>query len=147
MSYSTVLVPVAPGHGDEARRAVEVARTLVDEGGSITVVTVIEDLPRYLTVETFAVDPQIMESQRAVGEAVVAEFTAPDVEVVVRHGYPTRAILDEIEDGGYDCVVIASAQPGWAHFFLGSTASSVVRHAHCSVHVVRTPAAEEGASG
>ena len=142
MSYSKLLVPVAPGHGDEAGRAVEVARSLVAEGGSITVVTVIEDLPRYLTVETFAVDPEIMESQRAVGEAVVAEFTAPDVEVVVRHGYPTRAILDEAQEGGYDCIVIASAQPGWAHFFLGSTASSVVRHAHCSVHVVRTPADE-----
>lgn len=143
MSYSKILVPVAPGHGDEARRAVEVARTLVGEGGAITVVTVIEDLPRYLTAETMALDPGILESQQAAGDAVVTEFTAPDVEVAVRHGYPTRAILDEAKEGGYDCIVVASAQPGWAHFFLGSTASSVVRHAHCSVHVVRT-AGEEG---
>jgi universal stress protein F len=142
MSYSKILVPVAPGHGGEAGRAVDVARSLVDEGGSITVVTVIEDLPRYLTAETMAWDPSILESQQAVGQAVVAEFTAPDVEVVVRHGYPTRTILDEAKEGGYDCVVIASAQPGWAHFFLGSTASSVVRHAHCSVHVVRAAADE-----
>lgn len=146
MAYFKILVPVAPGHGDEAGRAVEVARTLLGEGGSVTVVTVIEDLPRYLTAEAMALDPGILESQRAVGEAVVAEFTAADVEVVVRHGYPTRTILDEAKDGGYDCIVIASAQPGWAHFFLGSTASSVVRHAHCSVHVVRA-AADEAAAG
>lgn len=137
MSYSKVLVAVAPGHGDEARRAVEVARSLVAADGRVCVVTVMETLPQYLTVEAIAMDPAVQETQRAIADAVVQEFTAPDMDVVVRHGYPTRMILDEAEEGGYDCIVIASAQPGWGHFFMGSTASSVVRHAHCSVHVVR----------
>jgi universal stress protein F len=139
MSYSKILVPVAPGHGEEAGRTVEVARSLLARGGSITVITVMEELPRYLTIEAFSMDPDLQESQRAIGQAVVEEFTAPDVEVLVRHGYPTRMILDEADEGGYDCIVIGSAQPGWQHFFMGSTASAVVRHAHCSVHVVRTP--------
>jgi universal stress protein F len=140
MSYSKILVPVAPGHGEEAARAVAVARSLVAEDGSITVITVMEELPRYLSIEAFSMDPDLQESQRAIGQAVVEELTAPDVEVLVRHGYPTRVILGEAEDDGYDCIVISSAQPGWQHIFLGSTASSVVRHAHCSVHVVRPPA-------
>lgn len=137
MSYSKILVPVAPAHGDEALRAVQVARSLVATGGTITVITVLEDVPRYVTMEAYVMDPVIEAGQQAVRKAVVEQFTAPDIEVVVRQGYPTRVILDEARGGGYDCIVIPSAQPGWEHFFLGSTASSVVRHAHCSVHVVR----------
>ena len=137
MSYSRILVPVAPGHGPEAQRAVDVARSLLTPDGRITVITVLEDLPHYMTVEAVAMDPALHEAQRAMGEAIVEELTAPDVEVLVKRGYPTRAILHEAEEGGVDCIVIASAQPGWQKFFLGSTASSVVRHAHCSVLVLR----------
>ncbi|GAA1166875.1 universal stress protein [Ornithinimicrobium humiphilum] len=137
MSYSKVLVPVVPGHGEEAWRAVEVARSLAGDEGTVTIITVVEDLPRYLTAEAYAVDPGLMESQREVAKAVVDEFLGQGLEVQVAYGHPTREILDEAEKGGYDCIVIASSQPGWKHFFLGSTASGVVRHAHCSVHVLR----------
>ena len=139
MPYSKILVPVAPAHGDEARRAVKVARSLLAAEGRLTVITVIEDLPRYLKDELDVMDPDMQDSLRAIGDAVVEDFTAPDIEVLVRHGYATREILDEAKGESYDCIVIPSAQPGWEHFFLGSTASSVVRHARCSVHVVRLP--------
>jgi universal stress protein F len=33
--------------------------------------------------------------------------------------------------------VIASHRPGIQDYFLGSTASRVVRHANCTVHVMR----------
>ena len=36
-----------------------------------------------------------------------------------------------------DCVVIASHRPGLQDYLLGSTAARVVRHAACSVHVLR----------
>ena len=44
MSYTKVLVPVAPGYGEEARRALDVARSLLDPGGRITVISVVEEL-------------------------------------------------------------------------------------------------------
>lgn len=140
MSYTKVLVPVAPGYGEEARRALDVARSLLDPGGRITVISVVEELPRYLSSEVGTIIPVFEETQQALREAVVRDFTAPDVDVVTTSGHPTRKILDLARDGGHDCIVIASAQPGWEHFFLGSTASGVVRHARCSVHVVREPA-------
>ena len=140
MSYTKVLVPVAPGYGEEARRALDVARSLLDPGGRITVISVVEELPRYLSSEVGTIIPVSEETQQALREAVVRDFTAPDVDVVTTSGHPTRKILDLARDGGHDCIVIASAQPGWEHFFLGSTASGVVRHARCSVHVVREAA-------
>ena len=79
----------------------------------------------------------VEESQRAAADQVVQEFSGSDVEVVVRHGHPARAIVSLAQEEGHDCVVIASRQPDWHHLVLGSTAAGVVRHAHCSVHVVR----------
>lgn len=140
MSYSKILVPIAPGYGDEAGRAMEVARSLLSPDGSLTVISVLEELPRYLTAEVYSLQPPIEESQRAVAEQTVDEFGAPDVEVVIRIGHAARTILDMTKEGAHDCIVIASSQPGWQHFLLGSTASAVVRHAHCSVHVLRTAA-------
>lgn len=139
MSYSKILVPVAPGRGGEARRAVDVARSLLGADGSITVVTVLEDLPTYLSVEAVAMDPALREAQEESAREVVDELTAPDVRVVVRRGSATRTILHEAEEGGHDCIVVASSQPGWAHLVLGSTAAGLVRHARCSVHVLREP--------
>lgn len=137
MTYSKILVPIAPSHGEEAQRALAVAHSLVAAEGGITVITVMEDLPRYLTAETYAMGAGLLESQEAAGQAVVDEFSTSDVEVLVRHGHPARTIVDEAKQSAYDCIVIASGQPGWQHYLLGSTASGVVRHAHCSVHVVR----------
>lgn len=137
MSYAKVLVPIAPGYGEEAGRALDVARSLLDEGGRITVLSVLEDIPRYLSSEVAVIIPVMQENQQKVRDKVVEDFTAPDVDVVTTSGHPTREILELAKSQGHDCIVIASAQPGWEHFFLGSTASGVVRHARCSVHVVR----------
>lgn len=137
MSYSTILVPVAPGAREDGEHAVFVARSLLSPGGRITVVTVLEDLPRYLTIEALAVDPMVEERNRAIGRSMAEHFTADDVEVLVGEGHPTRVILDTAKAGGHECIVIASAQPGWQSLLLGSTASGVVRHARCSVHVLR----------
>ena len=137
MSYTKVLVPVAPGYGKEAQRALDVARSLLDEGGRVTVLSVLEELPRYLASEVATIVPILEENKVAMREKLARDFTAPDVDVVTASGHPTREILDLAKSQGHDCIVIASAEPGWEHFFLGSTASGVVRHARCSVHVVR----------
>ena len=41
------------------------------------------------------------------------------------------------EDDKVDLIIIASHKPGLQDYFLGSTAARVVRHASCSVLVVR----------
>lgn len=55
---------------------------------------------------------------------------------VVKHGHPARAIVNLAQEEGHDCIVIPSPAH-WHHLRLGSTAAGVVRHAHCSVHVLR----------
>ena len=56
---------------------------------------------------------------------------------LVVSGHSGRTILDWTEDNPVDLIVIASHRPGMQDLLLGSTAAQVVRHAQCSVHVLR----------
>lgn len=56
----------------------------------------------------------------------------------VREGDPRHAILNHAVDIKCDCIVMGShGRRGIDRFFMGSVSESVVRHAHCSVFVVR----------
>jgi nucleotide-binding universal stress UspA family protein len=46
-------------------------------------------------------------------------------------------VLEEAKEFGADLVVMSSHDPGLRTYFIGSNAAQVVRHAHCSVMVVR----------
>ncbi len=59
--------------------------------------------------------------------------------VVVREGAPAAIILEHASEIGADLIVLDSHDPDLTNYFLGSVASRVVRHAHCSVHIVRRP--------
>lgn len=63
---------------------------------------------------------------------------AADVEIrVEHHNAPHRAILGLASDEAFDLVVMNSHHPEQRDHVLGSNASEVVRHASCSVLVVR----------
>lgn len=72
-------------------------------------------------------------------EATLAEKIKDEVgvDVVVIEGHAGHTIVDYAAKNGVDCIVVASHRPGFQDYFLGSTAARVVRHAPCSVHVVR----------
>lgn len=56
----------------------------------------------------------------------------------VREGEPRQAILNYAVEVKSDCIVMGShGRRGVERFFMGSVSESVVRHAHCSVFVVR----------
>jgi nucleotide-binding universal stress UspA family protein len=58
-------------------------------------------------------------------------------EVQVVDGHSGRTIVDYAAENDIDCIVIASHRPGMQNLLLGSTATQVVRHAKCAVHVLR----------
>jgi nucleotide-binding universal stress UspA family protein len=46
-------------------------------------------------------------------------------------------VLAEAKKIGADLIVVGSHRPGMATYLLGSNASTIVRHAECSVLVIR----------
>lgn len=70
---------------------------------------------------------------------VVAENTPEGmtVDTVVRHGTVYEQILQVAEDIGADQIVIGAHRPQISDYLLGPNTARVVRHANCSVNVVR----------
>lgn len=132
--YRNILVPVAGDHGGTTREALAAARILADEGGKITALTVVEAIPGYVAAE---LPGGILDKSKEAALESLRGLVGGDIEAVVLTGHAARTINDYAADNGVDCIVIASHRPGLVDYFLGSTASHVVRHAPCSVHVVR----------
>jgi universal stress protein F len=134
--YENILVAVALDHSPHANDALKVARALLTQGGKITALHVIEEIPAYVAAE---VPAEILSDRKPAAEAELnAELGGvSDVKPVVVYGHAGRTIISFAEEHGIDCVVIASHRPGLQDYFLGSTAQRVVRHATCAVHVLR----------
>jgi nucleotide-binding universal stress UspA family protein len=90
------------------------------------------------------VPPQFEEGQQEEAEARLAEIAAgvplpsERVSAVVRMGSVYNEVLEEADKTGADLIVVGSHRPTMATYLLGSNASTIVRHAKCSVLVVRT---------
>lgn len=70
---------------------------------------------------------------------IVAENTpeGTTVDTIVRHGTVYEQILQVAEDIGADQIVIGAHRPQISDYLLGPNTARVVRHATCSVNVVR----------
>lgn len=70
---------------------------------------------------------------------IVAKFSLPEDRIVkhVLSGTPKDYILQLADDINVDVIILASHRPSMSTYLLGSNAAVVVRHAKCSVLVVR----------
>jgi nucleotide-binding universal stress UspA family protein len=59
-------------------------------------------------------------------------------EIIVREGSPANTILRVAEEIDADLIVMASHNPTYIDYIMGSVAGKVVRFAQCSVLVVRS---------
>jgi nucleotide-binding universal stress UspA family protein len=139
--FKTILVPVDLGETEAAQPALDKAVELAAGGeGSIRLIYVRSLIP--VTYMEF-MPPVFDEEQQGEAEKKLAEIAAgvklpPErVSAVVRLGSVYNEVLDEAEKTGADLIVIGSHRPTMATYLLGSNAATIVRHAKCSVLVVR----------
>lgn len=134
--YNNILVPIATDHDPNTDQAIEIARRLSAEGARITALTVVESIPDYIGTHLPHGHLELARQEMQTDlEASLGH--AADVKVVVVSGHSGRTILDWADENDVDCIVMASHRPDLSDYFLGSTASRVVRHAQCAVHVLR----------
>lgn len=134
--YKNILVPVSFDSDRDSAGALEIAGAILVDGGKITLIHVMEQIPSYAI--SYIPQDYMDESRQAI-EKELAEMaaTVSGGRSVVIKGHSGRSILDYAETHDTDCIVIASHRPGMQDIFLGSTAAQVVRHAKCAVHVIR----------
>jgi universal stress protein F len=134
--YKNILVPIAFDETRDSKTALEIAHAISEEGAKITALHVVEEIPSY--VAQYLPEGQMADNVAEI-EKTLADKIANEVGVDVKvvQGHAGHSIVDYAAKHGIDCIVVASHRPGFQDYFLGSTAARVVRHAPCSVHVVR----------
>jgi universal stress protein F len=134
--YKNILVGIALDHAPGNSQAFDVARALRQPGAKITALHVIEELPSYVVAQ---IPENVLLDRRpqALSELKAELGGVKDVTPAVVYGHAGRTLVEYAAEHGVDCIVIASHRPGLQDYFLGSTAQQVVRHAGCSVHVIR----------
>ncbi|MEZ5750661.1 MAG: universal stress protein [Paracoccaceae bacterium] len=135
--YKHIIVAIDLNHGEAGRDLLRKADALLDEGGTIRVLNVVEDVPSYIAAEL----PQDIASRRTAEASVELGVLTGDltgkVEIEVRHGAASAQILECADIHNADLIMIASHRPGLSDYFIGSTAARVVRHAQTSVLISR----------
>jgi len=135
--YKTILVPVDIAHIGEAPDELALAKLNSGENCRVVLLNVVEDIPSWAAAQlprgTLETTKQANRQQL---ERLVDSVDCP-VEIEVRLGHAYQVILTVAEEISADLIIVASHRPGFKDFYLGSTAAKVVRHAQCSVHVIR----------
>lgn len=133
--YNKIILSLALDHGI-SQTALAAARNLRSEGGEIIAVHVYEPLQG--SASTYVTEDAVAQALKSANDRLAERVTdAPDVEAVMLKGHPGRAITDYAKKIGADCIIVGSHKPGLRDYFLGSTSARIVRHAPCSVHVLR----------
>lgn len=136
--YKSILVAIDLGHGEKGEAMISKAAELVDEGGEVILLSVIEEPPSYIASELPAnIFARKLEEAEDRLDSIAARHDAKTRKIVQSGRNAAAAILDAAEDNSCDLIMIASHRPGISDFFLGSTAGRVVRHAQTSVLVQR----------
>lgn len=134
--YKNILVPVIFDELHDTQASYLAARALADEEANFTVLHVMESIPSYAASQ---IPAELLAKSRSEVEKNLKQSARalPGASAVLVSGHAGRLIVDYATENEIDCIVIASHTPGIENIFLGSTADKVVRHAKCSVHVIR----------
>lgn len=136
--YPRIIVAVDLDHLDQAKALLQRATRLLDAGGEIRLVHVLEEAPGYIAASLPA---DLAEKRRAEAAVELRALIDPALGLriihEVRHGAAAGQILQAASDSAADLIMIASHKPGLRDYFIGSTAARVIRHATCAVLVER----------
>lgn len=140
--YKSILLPVDLSSTPTQTKALDVAVTMARAmGAQVNVMTVVPDFGMTIVSGFFpeGFEEKAMKEAKAKLHAYVEENLPDDVKVghMVGHGTIYTEILRVAEEAGIDLIVIASHRPELSDYLLGPNAARVVRHADCSVLVVR----------
>lgn len=135
--FSNILIPVDLGDIVRAKDNLKRAAELIEENGKITLINVVEEIPTYVEFdlpENYAAQ-HIITAQDRLENMVKTENIKADFDIL--RGQAGSAILNYAEENGVDLIIMASHKPELMDYLIGSTAARVVRHAKCSVMVIR----------
>lgn len=137
--YSNVLVPVDLDEPSSWRKALPAARKLADSfDASLTLCTVVPDSATRFTAQTTSeAIHRLLDEARTGLMRLTQELDLKDIGIEVGMANVPGGIIAIAENIGADLIVLSSHRPEMKDWLIGANAARVVRHAPCSVMVVR----------
>jgi nucleotide-binding universal stress UspA family protein len=140
--YKKILVAVDISEADVTQLALDAAVALakVEHDAQLRLINVQPLVP---VAFIDYIPPNFDEEMREATEKDLAAlrakiaYPAERVSSIVRFGAVYPEVLAEAEEWDADLIVVGSHRPTMATYLLGSNAKTIVRHAKCSVLVVR----------
>lgn len=140
--FKKILVPIDLMHESSWRKALPLAiREARNGSAGLTVMTVIPEFDPAFT--TAALPKDFNYNRRKEAENKMNELFSAQVpgdvsaDTYVGEGNIYRSILKRAEETDVDLIIMASHRPALRDYLLGANAARVVRHARCTVMVVR----------
>ena len=140
--HKNILFPVDLEHTVESGKALKIATEEARRSkAKLTVMTVAPGFGMPIVASYFekgAVKNALKEIARHLKQ-YVDDNIPDDIETraIVVEGSPAELILKQAQNDNIDLIVIASHNSQIENLLLGSCAAKVVRHAHCTVTVVK----------
>jgi nucleotide-binding universal stress UspA family protein len=139
--YKRIILAVDLADATEAPKGLAEALELAKAwGGSLRLVNVQPVVPATF-MEYVPADFDAEQTKRAtesLGEMVARiDLPADRKSIAARAGGIYHELLEEATEWDADLIVVASHRPVMSDYLLGSNAKTIVRHAQCSVLVVR----------
>jgi nucleotide-binding universal stress UspA family protein len=145
--YRTIICGIGMGPRQTASRLLRRAAALMDEGGSIVVMHVIEHIPRrHLTElpEEFETTAIVDAEKKLV--SLCKELGIPAM-TEVRIGVAASLLVSVAREKSADLILVSSHVTDITDYVFSSIVDKVVRHAGCSVLIDRRPdRAQEGSA-
>ena len=132
----SILIPVAIDHEPLVESKIATARSLLEPGGEMTLVTVLEQIPGF-TAEFVTVKSENHLTDKIMSNLEALAGGAEDIKCQVTTGKPGVRITEIAGEIGADLIIVGAHHPSAMDYFLGSTASRVARRAPCSVLIQR----------
>ena len=141
--FRKILLPIDVVEPEIAKEAIEAATALAKAFDSQ--LRLIHVTSPVVVASPMAVIPQAVYDELGVYEkselqrlATPIDLPKATISTVVRIGAVYPELLSEAEDWGADLIIVGAHKRSMATYLLGSSAAAIVRHATCTVMVVRS---------
>lgn len=139
--FKRIVTPIDLAEIDLARPAIDEAVELAEASGGLLRLVNVQPLLPATFMDYVPADFDAAQEERAAKalEELAAGVRLPKERLshVVRVGGAYHEILAEAQAWAADLIVVGSHRPVMSDYLLGSNAKTIVRHAICSVLVVR----------
>jgi nucleotide-binding universal stress UspA family protein len=139
--FNDVLLAVDLGDEHSWKKALPKAVEMRGDSGNLHVLTVVPEFGLSVISQYFPehFEEDTLEATKKALRAFIDKKVPKDVpsRAIVAQGRAYEQILRMADEIGADLIVMAAGNPDLAQYLLGPNAARVVRHATCTVLVVR----------